>query len=118
MAPATPSDSPDSRAFCCYHVHVRQIKKTVVPLVDFSSDVMTILASKLKKNYGPLQSSDRLDELGLDSLEIFELTSDLEEKFDILISYDDNSQLEPQTIADLVEHVRQLVAAKRPAKLA
>jgi len=86
--------------------------------MEITDAVMTILAKNLGKDCAPLCPSDRLDELGLDSLEMFSLTSDLEEQFSILIEYDNDSRLEPKTVADLIQHVRELCVAKQLAKLA
>ena len=94
-----------------------ETEKRVTQLVEFTNAVMTILAKNLGKDSASLQVSDRLDELGLNSLEMFSVTFDLEEKFNILIEYDNSSRLKPITIADLIEHVRELCVAKQLAKL-
>jgi acyl carrier protein len=56
--------------------------------------------------------SEPLDKLGLDSLQVVELVFDIEEKFDIQIPLNANMDLESKTVADLIQAVDQLVAAK------
>ena len=59
--------------------------------------------------------SESLDNLGLDSMEVISLIFDIEEKFDIQIPVNANMDIESKTLADLIQAVDQLVAAKQRA---
>jgi acyl carrier protein len=81
---------------------------------EVASDVMAIIANKLRGDgRDPVQLTDRLEELGLESLDAVELIFELEEKFDIEIPYNANdSRPEFDTVGDVVRAVESLVAAK------
>ena len=59
-----------------------------------------------------MQPSDPLDQLGLDSMEVVSLTFDIEEKFNIELPFNANLDIKSKTVADLIETVNQLVAAR------
>jgi acyl carrier protein len=61
---------------------------------------------------GVLQLSESLDNVGLDSMEVVSLIFDIEEKFNIQIPLNANMDIESKTVADLIQSVDQLVAAK------
>jgi acyl carrier protein len=80
-----------------------------------ANEIMKIFAEKKSKDSGALNLSDRLDQLGLDSLQVTELTFDIEEKFDIEIPFT-AGDIEAKTVGDLIQTVEQLVALKeRPS---
>jgi len=81
---------------------------------EVASDVMAIIAKKLRGDgRDPIQLTDRLEELGLESLDAVELIFELEEKFDIEIPYNANDpRPEFDTVGDVVKAVEGLVAAK------
>jgi acyl carrier protein len=80
---------------------------------DVASDVMTIIANKRRGEEPAIQLTDRLEDLGIESLDAVEMIFDLEEKFDIEIPYNANdSRPEFETVADVVRAVESLVAAK------
>jgi acyl carrier protein len=79
---------------------------------DVAKEIMKIIADKMSNGYGALNLSDPLDELGLDSLQVVELTFIIEEKFDVEIPFNANSDIEAKTVADLIQTVEGLVAAK------
>jgi acyl carrier protein len=82
---------------------------------QIANEIMNIFAEKMSKDNGVLNLSDRLDQLGLDSLQVTELTFVIEEKFDIEIPYT-AGDIEAKTVADLIQTVEQLVALKgRPS---
>jgi acyl carrier protein len=56
--------------------------------------------------------SDPLDQLGLDSLQVVELTFVIEERFDVEIPFNANFDIEAKTVADLIQTVEGLLAAK------
>ncbi|MBI4273986.1 MAG: acyl carrier protein [Rhizobiales bacterium] len=79
---------------------------------DVAQEIMKIIAERLNKSHGVLSLSDPLDELGLDSLQVVELTFVIEEKFDVEIPFNANSDIEAKTVADLIQTVEGLVAVK------
>jgi acyl carrier protein len=79
---------------------------------DVAKEIMKIIAEKMSKDYGILKLSDPLDELGLDSLQVVELTFVIEEKFDIEIPFNANFDIKAKTVADLIQTVEGLVAVK------
>jgi acyl carrier protein len=79
---------------------------------DLAKEIMQIIAEKMDARRHSLNLSDPLDELGLNSLQVVELTFDIEEKFDVQIPFDANVGIEAKTVADLIQSVEQLVAAK------
>jgi acyl carrier protein len=75
-----------------------------------------MITSRSSHTGGMLELSDSLDHLGLDSLQVVELTFDIEEKFDIEIPLNANMDIKSKTLGDLIQSVDQLVAAKaKPA---
>lgn len=78
--------------------------------------IIEMITSKKTYTGGALQLSDPLDKLGLDSMEVVSLTFDIEEKFNIELPFNANLDVKSKTVADLIETVDQLVAAKaKPA---
>ena len=57
---------------------------------DVAADTMAIIAKRLPIEKRSLNLSDRLEDLGIDSFSAVEMIFDLEEKFDIQISYNSN----------------------------
>jgi len=74
--------------------------------------IIGMITSRPNYNGGTLQPSDPLDKLGLDSMEVVSLTFDIEEKFNIELPFNANLDIKSKTVADLIETVDQLVAAK------
>ena len=56
--------------------------------------------------------SESLDNVGLDSMEVVSLIFDIEEAFNIQIPLNANMDIEGKTVADLIQSVDKLVAAK------
>jgi len=82
---------------------------------DVASDVIAIIAKKKRVEKPNVELSDRLEDLGLQSLDAVEMIFDLEEKFDIQIPYNanvDNPRTEFETVGDVVKAVEALVAQK------
>jgi acyl carrier protein len=78
-------------------------------MADITADVVAIIAKKLPPDKRDLQMSDRLDEIGIDSLMGVELMFDLEEKFDIQIPFNANdAKLEFETVGEVVEAVKKI----------
>jgi len=84
-------------------------------MVDVTSDVIAIIAKKKRVDKPTVELTDRLEDLGLESLDAVEMIFDLEEKFDIEIPYNaniNNARTEFDTVADLVRSIQQLVDKK------
>jgi acyl carrier protein len=74
--------------------------------------VMGIIAAKTKRD-GPVQGSDWLDELGIESLDVVEMIFELEDCFGVDIPVNANTAgKEFKTVGDVVLIVEKLVAAK------
>jgi acyl carrier protein len=77
---------------------------------DVTADVVAIIAKKLPPDKRNLNMTDRLDELGIDSLAAVEMIFDLEEKFDIQIPYNSNdARLEFETVGEVVDAIKKIV---------
>ena len=82
---------------------------------DLASDVVAIIAKKKRVDKPTVELSDRLTDLGLESLDAVEMIFDLEEKFDVQIPYNantNNPKTEFETVGDVVAAVEKLVAQK------
>jgi acyl carrier protein len=79
---------------------------------DVAKEIIAIIAGKANPGHGEVKPTDALVDLGIDSLQVVELTFELEEKFDVEIPFNANSDIESKTVADLVRAVEELVAAK------
>ena len=86
-------------------------------MTDVTSDVVAIIAKKVRvENHPKIELTDRLEALGLESLDAVEMIFDLEEKFDIDIPYNantNNPRTEFDTVGDVVGAIEKLVAAKK-----
>jgi acyl carrier protein len=84
---------------------------------DVAGDVIAIITKRKRVEKPMVETSDRLEDLGFESLDAVELIFDLEEKFDIQIPYNANAN-NPQdtfeTVGDVVSAVQNLVAKKKP----
>ena len=78
---------------------------------DIAAEITRMIADKASREDAPVMS-DPLNELGLDSLQVVELTYDIEERFNVEIPFNANFDIEAKTVADLVQTVERLVAAK------
>jgi acyl carrier protein len=79
---------------------------------DVAKEILKIIADKMSKDFGVLNLSDTLDQLGLDSLQVVELTFVIEERFDVEIPFNANFDIEAKTVSDLIQTVEGLLAAK------
>jgi len=85
-------------------------------MADVANYIVEMITSRLGGDHVPLQLSEALVDVGLDSFQIVELTFAIEEKFNIDIPFNANTDLESKTVADLIGEVERLIAAKaRPA---
>ena len=82
-------------------------------MADVTNDVIDIITKKKRVDKPTVEMSDRLEDLGLESLDSVEMIFDLEEKFDIQIPYNANSsRTEFDTVGDVVKAIQQLVDQK------
>jgi len=84
-------------------------------MVDVTTDVVAIIAKKKRVDKPTVELTDRLEDLGLESLDAVEMIFDLEEKFDIEIPYNantNNPRTEFDTVGDLVKSIQKLVDNK------
>ncbi|HEX5211588.1 MAG TPA: phosphopantetheine-binding protein [Pseudolabrys sp.] len=82
---------------------------------DVTNDVIAIIAKKKRVDKPNVELTDRLEDLGLESLDAVEMIFDLEEKFDIEISYNantNNPRSEFETVGDVVKMIQKLVDKK------
>jgi acyl carrier protein len=82
---------------------------------DVASDVIAIIAKKKRVDKPNVELSDRLEDLGLASLDSVEMIFDLEEKFDIEIPYNanvNNPRTEFDTVGEVVKAIQKLVDKK------
>lgn len=77
-----------------------------------AADIVKMIMDRTSHTGGVLQLSESLDNVGLDSMEVVSLIFDIEEKFNIQIPLNANMDIESKTVADLIQSVDQLVAAK------
>jgi acyl carrier protein len=86
---------------------------------DIAGDVVAIIAKKKRVDKPTVELSDRLEDLGLGSLDAVEMIFDLEEKFDIEIPFNANTsnpRTEFDTVSDVVGAIETLVADKNSKK--
>jgi acyl carrier protein len=82
-------------------------------MTDVAADVVSIIAGKLRNERPQIELTDKLEDLGLESLDAVEMIFELEEKFDITIPYNANdSRTEFDTVGDVVRAVKKLVDGK------
>ena len=85
-------------------------------MTDVASDVIEIIAKKKRVDKPTVERTDRLEDLGLELLDAVEMIFDLEEKFDISIPYNantNNPRTEFETVDDVVKAIEKLVADKK-----
>jgi len=81
-------------------------------MASAADDIVEMITNRTSNGGSPLQLSEPLDNLGLDSMEVVTLIFDIEEKFNINIPVNANMDIESKTVGDLIQAVDQLVAAK------
>jgi acyl carrier protein len=80
---------------------------------DVATDVIAIIAARARTSPPKIGLGDRLEDLGLESLDAVEMIFDLEEKFDIQIPYNANSShIEFDTVGEIVDAIKKLVGKK------
>lgn len=83
-------------------------------MTDVASEVIAIIAKNQRATKPTVELSDRLEDLGLDSLAAVDLIFELEETFDITIPYNaNNPKLEFETVGEAVNAIEKLIAKKK-----
>lgn len=77
-----------------------------------ANDIVEMIRSRITFARDKLELSEPLNTLGLDSMEVVSLTFDIEEKFNITIPFNANTDIQDKTVGDLIQTVDQLIAAK------
>lgn len=87
--------------------------RTVPDRDDILKDVIQILAEEAGMSADSIQESDMLiEDLGLDSLGIVEVSMEIEEHFDITIP--DGFEERARTVGDVTDGVMQLLTGSGP----
>ncbi len=82
-------------------------------MADVTKGVLDIIAGKKRVDKPTVEMADRLEDLGLESLDAVEMIFELEEKFDIQIPYNaNNPRTEFETVGEVVQAIQQLVDKK------
>ena len=82
-------------------------------MTDVAADVISIIAKKARVDKPTVEPGERLEDLGLESLDAVEMIFDLEEKFDIQIPYNaNNPRTEFDTVGEVIAAIQQLVDKK------
>ena len=79
---------------------------------DVAGETVQIISKHAKGK--AVQMSDKLTDLGIESLDVIEMVMELEEKFDVHIPFNanDTEMKDFQTAGDVVTAIEKLVAAK------
>jgi len=94
-------------------VYIAAVNAQVSGMTDVAADVVAVIAGKLRNERPQIKLTDKLEDLGIESLDAVEMIFELEEKFDITIPYNANdSRTEFDTVGDVVRAVEQLVHGK------
>jgi acyl carrier protein len=82
--------------------------------MSVEQDVIAIIKKKIRVERSEIGVGDKLQDLGLESLDALELVFDIEEKFNIEIPVNANDANIGgfQTVGDVVREVEKLVAKK------
>ena len=82
-------------------------------MAEVAEDVLAIIAKKTPGGGKPVGMADKLEDLGLESVDFLEMVFDLEEKFEIQIPYNANTAADDfSTVGDVVKAIQALVEKK------
>jgi len=82
-------------------------------MADVATDVVALIAKKVRVDRPTVELTDKLEDLGIESIDAVELIFDIEEKFDIQVPYNaNNPRTEFDTVGDVVRAVEELVRGK------
>jgi acyl carrier protein len=82
-------------------------------MADVADEVIALIQKKVRVERPKIELTDKLEDLGIESIDAVELVFDLEEKFDIEVPYNANTpRTEFETVGDVVRAVEELVRNK------
>jgi acyl carrier protein len=81
--------------------------------MDVEGGVIEVLRNVSRRPIEPTPASDLIADLGFDSLQVIELVTELEDRFDIAIPSD--TAATPRTVAEMVAQVAALVEGRPSA---
>lgn len=82
-------------------------------MADVAAEVVALIANKIRVERPKIELTDKLEDLGIESIDAVELIFDIEEKFDVQVPYNaNNPRTEFETVGDVVHAVQELVAGK------
>jgi len=82
-------------------------------MADVTPDVIAIIARKAApEKRDAIKPGDKLQDLGIESIDALEMIFDIEEKFGVQVPYNANSTSEFSTVADVTAAVQKLVDGK------
>jgi acyl carrier protein len=113
--PPKPSDEPHlllSFIRPGIHQNCRARKKNTVIMMSSADTIVKMISDRSSHTGGTIHLSESLENVGLDSMEVVSLIFDIEEAFNIQIPLNANMDIEGKTVADLIQSVDKLVAAK------
>jgi acyl carrier protein len=80
-------------------------------MADVAADVIAIIRKKVPGDKQEVKLTDKLTDLGIESIDALEMIFDLEEKFGIQIPYNANSAATDfGTVGDVVNAIERLLA--------
>ena len=80
-------------------------------MADVAADVIAIIRKKVPGDKQDVKLTDKLTDLGIESIDALEMIFDLEEKFGIQIPYNANSAATDfATVGDVVNAIQKLLA--------
>jgi acyl carrier protein len=82
---------------------------------DPTAEVLEILASKIRGRGSELQLTDKLGDLGIDSLDTVETITDLEDRFGIQIPLNISELNKLDTVGDVVRAITPLIVQLKPS---
>jgi acyl carrier protein len=80
---------------------------------DIETGVVDVLKHVSRRPIEPARHHDLVADLGFDSLEVLELVAGLEDRFGIALPVEEVPNV--RTVAQVIDHVARLVAARAPA---
>ena len=82
-------------------------------MAEVAEEVLAIIAKKVPGGDKAVGLTDKLEDLGLESVDFLEMVFDLEEEFEIQIPYNANTAAEDfSTVGDVVKAIQVLVEKK------
>lgn len=80
-------------------------------MADLDGRILDIIRKHVPGGERPLAAATPLEELEIESLDLVEIIFEIEDTFDIEVPYNANEKLEFQTVGQIVDRVKAIVAA-------